>query len=89
LKLWDSIKKLFHRQKEKASDWITIKLKEPIELEPGGYEISTIPKEPILIRKMGDQAKSQNIGRFMKHGHQAPWYRKSVKAKIQPKEEED
>ena len=27
--------------------------------------------------------------RKMKHGHQAPWYRKSVKAKVRPEEEED
>lgn len=35
------------------------------------------------------KAVNQDVSRFMKHGHQAPWYRKSVKAKIQPDEEED
>ena len=27
--------------------------------------------------------------RKMKHGHQAPWYRKSVRAQVRPEEEED
>lgn len=33
-------------------------------------------------------ASRQDIGKFMKHGHQAPWYRKSVKAKVKPEEED-
>ena len=35
------------------------------------------------------KARNHDIGRFMKHGNQAPWYRKNIKAKIQPNEEED
>lgn len=35
------------------------------------------------------KAVHQDVSKFMKHGHQAPWYRKSVKAKVQPEEEED
>lgn len=82
------LKSLLHR-KQKASGWITIKLKEPIELEPGGYDVgSTIPSEPILVKKAGNQATRQNIQHFMKHGRQAPWYRKSVKAKIKPEEDD-
>jgi len=45
-----------------------------------GYRIKTKEGKP---RK----AVHQDIGRFMKHGRQAPWYRKSVKAKIQPEDE--
>lgn len=33
-------------------------------------------------------ASQQDIGRFMKHGKQLPYYRKSVKAKVQPEEDE-
>ena len=83
-KFWTKL----HR-KQKATDYIEIKLEEPIKLEPGVYEVSTRPHEPFVIRKMGSQAGKQDIGRFMKHGHQAPWYRKSVKAKVQPEEDED
>ena len=34
------------------------------------------------------KAVNQDVGRFMKHGHQAPWYRKSVKAKVKPEEDD-
>lgn len=30
-----------------------------------------------------------DVGRFMKHGRQARWYRRSVKARVQPEEEND
>jgi hypothetical protein len=43
----------------------------------------------IPLPKAGQKATRQDVSKFMKHGHQAPWYRKSVKAKIQPEEEED
>ena len=33
------------------------------------------------VPKPGRQAARQNISRFMKHGRQASWYRKSVKAR--------
>ena len=33
------------------------------------------------VPKPGRQATRQNISRFMKHGRQASWYRKSVKAR--------
>lgn len=40
--------------------------------------------EPHLPRP---KAVNQDVGRFMKHGHQASWYRKSVKARKQPEED--
>jgi len=33
------------------------------------------------------RAVNQNVGRFMKHGRQAPWYRKTVKTKVNPEED--
>lgn len=42
---------------------------------------------PLFVPKPGSQATSQDIGKFMHHGKQAPYYRKSVKAKIQPEDE--
>lgn len=41
-----------------------------------------------LVPKAGQQATRQDVGKFMKHGHQAPWYRKSVKAKVKLEEED-
>ena len=43
----------------------------------------------IPLPKVGQKATQQNVGKFMKHGKQLKSYRKSVKAKIQPEEEED
>lgn len=34
------------------------------------------------------KAIHQDIGRFMKHGRQSAYYRRTVKAKIQPKEDD-
>lgn len=42
---------------------------------------------PLFVPKAGLQATRQDYGKFMKHGKQAPYYRKSVKAKIQPEDE--
>jgi len=33
-------------------------------------------------------ATRQDIGKFMKHGKQLPYYRRSVKVKVQPEEDE-
>jgi len=44
---------------------------------------------PVLVRKSGQEATRKPISKFMKHGHQAPWYRKSVKAKVRPEDEDD
>jgi hypothetical protein len=49
----------------------------------------THPKEVNFRISTSKPAVKQDIGKFMKHGHQAPYYRKSIKAKIQPDEEED
>ena len=40
------------------------------------------------VPKPGHQATRQDIGRFMKHGRQSKEYRRSVKAKKQPTEED-
>ena len=45
-------------------------------------------KVKLFVKKLGTQATRQDYGKFMKHGHQASWYRKSVKAKVQPEEED-
>jgi len=39
------------------------------------------------VPKPGRQATRQDISRFMKHGRQTPWYRKSVKAKKKPEDD--
>jgi len=39
------------------------------------------------VPKHGHQATRQDISRFMKHGRQASWYRKSVKAKKRPEDD--
>lgn len=41
----------------------------------------------LVVRKAGSAASRQDVGRFMKHGHQLPGYRKSVKAKVNPEED--
>jgi len=50
-------------------------------------ELQQIPREMGLLR--GVRAVNQDIGKFMKHGHQASWYRKNVKAKVQPEDDDD
>jgi len=34
------------------------------------------------------KAIHQDVGKFMRHGRQAPWYRRSVKARKKPEEED-
>jgi len=45
---------------------------------------STLLQRPVQ-KSLGDI----RAVRKMKHGHQASWYRKSVRAKVKPEEEED
>jgi len=45
-------------------------------------------KVSMFVAKAGRQATRQDVGHFMKHGRQAPYYRKSVKAKVKPEEED-
>jgi len=40
------------------------------------------------VPKPGHQATRQDVSKFMKHGQQIPYYRKSVKAKVKPEEED-
>ena len=42
---------------------------------------------PLFVQKAGSQATRQDYGKFMQHGKQNHYYRKSVKAKIQPEDE--
>ena len=75
----DWFKKLFSRKtKEIEKEHIV----ERLERE----EFHRNHVEPHLPRS---KAVNQDVGRFMKHGHQAPWYRKTVKSKIQPETDED
>jgi hypothetical protein len=46
-----------------------------------------IPHPRVIVPKAGNQAIHQDVSKFMKHGKQSPIYRKSVKAKIQPEED--
>lgn len=41
------------------------------------------------MQKSGAQATRQDIGKFMKHGRQSSYYRGTVKARVQPEEEEE
>lgn len=43
---------------------------------------------PVFVPRAGVQATRQDVGKFMKHGKQSSYYRKSVKAKIQPEDED-
>jgi hypothetical protein len=91
-KLVDFLRKLLHRPIEKAE--VTC---EPIELvqdKTTSEEERVMRSEPLLsaraivVRRSGVQATRQDIGKFMKHGRQAPWYRKSVKAKVKLEDED-
>jgi hypothetical protein len=43
--------------------------------------------ERCVVGRPGRQAAKQDISKFMKHGRQASWYRKSVKEQKKPEEE--
>lgn len=70
-----------------------IKKKEVVHEHKRGSEQQRAPREellfdrPLVVRRPGDQATKQDIGKFMRHGRQLPHYRKSVKAKVKPEEE--
>jgi len=82
LKLWDWIKRLFHRENSTELPEATLdNEKRQNEWSAHMREHVDLPQRPKAIH--------QEVSRFMKHGHQAPWYRKSVKVKVQPDEEED
>jgi len=77
------IKKLFRKKKGEVVSSLSI-------LHEGDHIYN--PKYPQPNRYVpvaGSQAIHQDIGRFMKHGRQASYYRKSIKARIQPNEEGD
>ena len=98
LKLWLWLKNLFYR---KSSDRLTFEEAQDVrisekEIATGNVKtfdnvddlLDDLHSVPILVPKAGRQASRQDIGKFMKHGHQASWYRKSVKAKVQPEDED-
>jgi len=102
LKLWDWFKKLFHRRRsdslsdEEIRD-VTIAEKEIATGKAKTFEnvddlladLHRVRSSHRTVRRAGEQATRKDVSKFMKHGRQAPWYRKSVKAKIQPVEEKD
>ena len=53
---------------------------------PDNVPVERYPKPNRYVPVAGSQATRQDIGRFMSHGRQSKGYRKSVKAKIQPEE---
>ena len=58
----------------------------PPVIEPGPKGVPRV--RATYVPKPGQKATRQDMGKFMKHGRQAPWYRKSVKAKKRPEEED-
>lgn len=90
-------RKLFRKKEEPI---VTLPPEEPriIEGSIPSREISdhTIhverirPKRRMFVRKPGHQAIHQDKGKFMKGSkHQLPSYRRSVKARISPEEDEN
>jgi len=78
MKIIDFFKRLFKR-KPKESKIIIINV-----------ETKTTMYSPMVrIPKAGSQATRQDISKFMKHGRQSPTYRKSIKAKVNPEDDED
>ena len=80
---WEALKRVFKRQRGG-----------PARVGRSPYEAEVAGSNPTLasntenripmrrcVPKHGRQATRQNISRFMKHGRQASWYRKSVKAR--------
>ena len=91
-KVIDFLRKLLHCPIEKK-----VAVREPIELaqdKTASEQQRVMRSEPLLsaraivVRRSGVQATRQDIGKFMKHGRQAPWYRKSVKAKVKLEDED-
>jgi len=101
LKLWLWLKKLFHKENldrltpEEEKD-VAIAEKEIATGQAKSFDSVNDflddlhrTRSRTVVPKAGKQATRKDYGKFMKHGHQAPWYRKSVKAKVKPEEEED
>ena len=86
---WEALKRVFKRQRGS-----------PAKVGRSPYEAEVAGSNPTLasntenripmrryVPKHGHQATRQDISRFMKHGRQASWYRKSVKAKKRPEDD--
>ena len=80
---WEALKRVFKRQRGS-----------PARVGRSHHEAEVAGSNPTLasntenripmrrcVPKPGRQATRQDISRFMKHGRQASWYRKSVKAR--------
>ena len=93
---WEALKRVFKRQRGGPARVG----RSPHEAEVAGSNptlASNISKSDIRRRnnikgslrvpKAGRQATRQDISRFMKHGRQASWYRKSVKARKRPEDD--
>ena len=80
---WEALKRVFKRQRGGPARVG----RSPHEAEVVGSNPTPASNTGIrrsmrrYVPKPGRQATRQNISRFMKHGKQAPWYRKSVKAR--------
>lgn len=89
--MFDWLRKLFRRRKKQSGGVVKREglyiLHEGEPIYNPKYKGKPL-KVTISIPKAGNRASRQNVSKFMKHGRQAPWYRKSVKARIQPEEEE-
>lgn len=88
LLMW--LKRLFCHGKEPKKDWKTHDLEHPIKIKSGELHSigSDLKTGVIIVTKTGSQATRQDYGKFMKHGHQTPYYRKSIKAKVKPEDED-
>ena len=86
---WEALKRVFKRQRGS-----------PAKVGRSHHEAEVAGSNPTLasntenripmrryVPKHGHQATRQDISRFMKHGRQASWYRKSVKAKKRPEDD--
>lgn len=92
---WDALKRVFKRQRGSP---VRVGCS-PHEAEVAGSNPALASNTEIripmrrhtrrYIPKPGRQATRQDISRFMKHGRQASWYRKSVKAKKRPEDENE
>ena len=80
---WEALKRVFKRQRGG-----------PAKVGCSSHEAEVVGSNPTLasntenripmrryVPKPERQSRRQNISRFMKHGRQASWYRKSVKAR--------
>lgn len=85
MKIWTWLKSHFKKQNvNKETPWM--ELKPWTDEDVRKYQESQTPKPHVT--KPRTLADIRAV-RKMKHGHQASWYRKSVKANVKPDEEDN